>query len=259
MGSASADAQVPERIGPPTAVPAAAGKPEKIEALPPPAPKDAEIARLIQLLGDDDFATREKASDALAKRISLPNSWQFREAFGHDDAEIVARIRKIWDDFQSDSRVRKIFDAHFEQRAEKMRPKGWPHWEWVDTAFPSDYPGREWYVSGYVQLGAGMPDSEGICKKWPNHSKGMKAWTRDTLQDPERWQRHVQWMREKGWIKGGEAEDEIMQKFHEKVGVPGAIEWIQKNHHGYRHQLDEELLRLSGVLPPKEETPPADK
>jgi hypothetical protein len=60
------------------------------------APTDEEIAKAIRQLGDDDFATREKASQFLwlAGKAAEP---QLKQALNNPDAEIKSRAKKLLD------------------------------------------------------------------------------------------------------------------------------------------------------------------
>ncbi len=168
-------------------------------------------------------------------------------------------MRKIAESFHARPGVKATLDAQLDTYVETLRPKGWPVRPWVETALPEDFPGREWQASYYVQAGRDGDCREGLCKQWPASSKGMKLWTKDTLQDPERWRALVQYMKEKKLLRGGETGDAVMQTFLETFAVAGSRDWVRAYHRTFGHKLDEDTLRSAGVLPPKEAAPKSEK
>src|SRR4051812_11781249 len=65
-----------------------------LAAAPPAGPSRAEVARLITQLGDDDFDTREAATERL-KEIGEPALDALHEATTSDDLEVRRRARRI--------------------------------------------------------------------------------------------------------------------------------------------------------------------
>src|SRR4051794_40489728 len=65
-----------------------------LAAAPPAGPSGAEIARLLGQLGDDDFDTREDATERL-KEIGEPALDALHKATTSDDLEVRRRARRI--------------------------------------------------------------------------------------------------------------------------------------------------------------------
>src|SRR3954452_5832736 len=65
-----------------------------LAAAPPAGPSSAEVARLIGQLGDDDFDTREDATERL-KLAGEPALDALHKALKSDDLEVRRRARRI--------------------------------------------------------------------------------------------------------------------------------------------------------------------
>src|SRR5215211_1904936 len=65
-----------------------------LAAAPPAGPSGAEVARLIEQLGDDDFDTREMATARL-KLAGEPALDALHKALKSDDLEVRRRARRI--------------------------------------------------------------------------------------------------------------------------------------------------------------------
>lgn len=127
------------------------------------------LAALLSLLGHEDYATREKASEALA-RAGLAAEPVLLVGSRCPDAEVKARCRALLARL-----ARERLDADLASLRAGLAGKGYDAWPWIDSLPPEN---RPWAVSHYLACSTapvrGAPD-------WPEYREATRLWVQDSL------------------------------------------------------------------------------
>lgn len=103
-----------------------------------PAVDTTDIDRLIARLGDDTFAEREKAQQALLK-IGLPAVSALTRAAASSDPEIAVRAKNIKEQIISEAFVAKVGNVTIHLTGVSSRPAGPTSW-WLPNGMPLESP-----------------------------------------------------------------------------------------------------------------------